>query len=104
MCYRDFPHSPSLSESGEVLYPPPLFPLSCPEAQEAATAHQQPLSPAPLYEVTDITQLHMPREPVRIRVAQNSPHRNTEVLVCILCALAGLAQHLVSITAQVGER
>lgn len=85
VCNRDFPHSPSPSRSGEVLYPPPLFTLSCPQAQEAATAHQQP--PAPpflqtLYEVTiTITKLHTPQEPGKFLVAQNPLHDNSGACV-----------------------
>lgn len=59
--------------------------------------HQTP------YEVTTITQHHTLLEPVYLRAAQDSLHKNTVVPVCALCTLAGLAQHLVSITIQVGK-
>lgn len=39
MCNRDFPRYPSASGSGEVLYLPPLFLLSCHQNQELATKH-----------------------------------------------------------------
>lgn len=58
MCYRDFPHSPSPSESGEVLYSPPLFPLfpsSSPEGSHCTPTPpvtSSPMRSPPHYQTT----------------------------------------------------
>lgn len=105
--------TPCVTGSFHVLPPPqrglkyciplPCFPSPVLEPRRRplpsnTPCHQPPMrSPPPLPNSTRLV------KPVYFCVAQNSPHKNTEVLVCALCTLAGVAQHLVSITIQVGK-